>query len=69
MERATIYHYLRQIMMLPYLPANHIERAFEELYQRANTDQLRSLVIYMERQWMNPPIFDIPSPPGPCLVS
>jgi len=61
MQRATVYHYIRQIMMLPFLPATHIEPAFEELAPRANTEQLRSLVNYMDRQWMNHPIFNISS--------
>ncbi|XP_055957061.1 uncharacterized protein LOC126830041 [Patella vulgata] len=45
-ERQTIYNYVRSLMALPFLPANHMRAAFDKLCLMANTDPLRELVSY-----------------------
>ena len=60
-QRNSIYNYIRQLLALPFLPQNHIPPTFQQLYERANTDQLQRLVAYIDRQWMNHAIFDVPS--------
>ena len=60
-QRNSIYNYIRQLLALPFLPQNHIPPTFQQLYERANTDQLQRLVAYIDRQRMNHAIFDVPS--------
>ena len=60
-QRSSIYNYIRQILALPFLPQNHIQPTFQHLHQRANTEQLRRLVSYIDRQWMQHAIFDVQS--------
>ncbi|XP_048727495.2 uncharacterized protein LOC125645738 [Ostrea edulis] len=44
-------------MALPFLPHQDIGPAFQTLTGRASTEELRSLVGYMDRQWMKNPLF------------
>ena len=60
-ERQGAYTYTRQLMALPFLPANHIRETFDALKTRANTDPLMRLVDYIDRQWMSNGVFDVPS--------
>ncbi|KAH3890417.1 uncharacterized protein LOC127867235 [Dreissena polymorpha] len=41
------------MMALQFLPAPHIPRAFETLFERATTDATRRLVDYISRQWVH----------------
>lgn len=60
-QRSSVCNYIRQLLALPFLPAAHVEQTFRHLQTRANTDPLRRLVAYVDRQWMRHSIFDIPS--------
>ena len=53
--------YIKQLMVLPFLPARHIQQIFDYLKTKANTEQLQRLVDYIDRQWFHHPVFDVPS--------
>ena len=62
-ERGDKYLYLRKVMALPFLPADHIEDAFENLMEQAEelgNDQVLSFMAYVKRTWIDsqvwPPI-------------
>ncbi|KAK3087679.1 hypothetical protein FSP39_009092 [Pinctada imbricata] len=50
-ENDSLHRYLRQLMSLPFLPAAQIRETFTNLQTMANTDNLRAVVNYMDRQW------------------
>lgn len=60
-QRRGMYDYIRQLMALPFLPAQHIRQAFDHLKTKANTEQLQRLVNYMDRQWFQHAVFDVAS--------
>ena len=60
-ENDAMHRYLRQLMALPFLPAAQIQETFDNLRTRANTDSLRSLVSYMDRQWFRNSVIPIES--------
>ena len=60
-KRDSVYSYIRQLLALPFLPPNHVQPTFRNLEQRANSEPLRRLVTYIDRQWMTHAIVDIQS--------
>lgn len=60
-QRSGFFKFIRQLLALPFLPAAHIQPTFEVLSRRANTPSLQQLIDYMDRQWMQNPIFDTAS--------
>ncbi|XP_078320426.1 uncharacterized protein LOC144621355 [Crassostrea virginica] len=57
LRREATHRYLKQIMALPFLPAQDIPAAFQQLRDRVITDSLQSLVVYLERQWIQHQMF------------
>ena len=57
-KRDSVYNYIRQLLALPFLPPNDVQPTFHNLEQRANSEPLRCLITYIDRQWMNHAIFD-----------
>ncbi|KAK3102116.1 hypothetical protein FSP39_008907 [Pinctada imbricata] len=51
------HSFTRQLMALPFLPATHIQPAFDQLKTRTDTTPLNALVDYIDRQWITNPIF------------
>ena len=47
----AVHNYIRMLFALPYLPADHIIRSFDEIAAGAN-DQLLPLVDYVRSTWM-----------------
>lgn len=60
-EHQSLYHYVRQLLALPFLPANQIRETFDLLKERSNSQALDTLTGYIERQWMSDPVFEIAS--------
>lgn len=58
-EQQAVHSYIRQLLSLPFLPAQHIPDTFHHLRGRANTPQLRDLVDYMDRQWFRHRVFRV----------
>ena len=59
-SRTGAYHYMRKLMALPFLPAEHIQQTFEDLRQQAaNNERLRELTDYMQTTWMESSIWSI----------
>jgi hypothetical protein len=56
-----VHNYIRNLLALPFLPSSQIRRSFDELKTRANSEKLQELLQYMERQWLNNVVFDVPS--------
>ena len=47
---------MRKVMALPFLPADHIEEAFDNLMEQAEqlgNDQLLSFMVYVKRTWID----------------
>ncbi|XP_045173609.2 uncharacterized protein LOC123535128 [Mercenaria mercenaria] len=59
MERGSIWNYVRQLLVLPFLPVNHIKPEFDQLAARANTDALRQLVDYIRSTWIESTVFTV----------
>ena len=57
MRREATHRYLKQLMALPFLPPQDIPAAFQQLRDRVNTGLLQSLVVYIERQWLEHRMF------------
>ena len=53
----AVYRYIRKIMALPFLPYLEILPMFVRLEAQAQTEQLRSLVEYVRRQWIESQVF------------
>ena len=53
----AVYRYIRKIMALPFLPYREILPMFVRLEAQAQTEQLRSLVEYVRRQWIESRVF------------
>ena len=53
----AVYRYIRKIMALPFLPHREILPMFVRLEAQAQTEQLRSLVEYVRRQWVESTVF------------
>ncbi|KAK3108659.1 hypothetical protein FSP39_012750 [Pinctada imbricata] len=52
-QRKTTYHSIRQLLSLPYLPADHIVPAFNSLKMSATTQPLKDLMTYLENTWLS----------------
>lgn len=50
--------YVKRLMALPFLPAEHIEDAFSELERKLQTTRLSSLTTYMRRTWIEHELWD-----------
>ena len=50
-----------QVLALPFLPAEHVEAAFNALVRQARTFQLVDLMDYIQRTWMTSRVWDINS--------
>ena len=53
----AVYRYIRKIMALPFLPHREILPMSVHLKAQAQTEQLRSLVEYVRRQWIESQVF------------
>ncbi|KAH3739786.1 uncharacterized protein LOC127851635 [Dreissena polymorpha] len=52
---------MRKLLVLPFLPHNHIENVLRQLAARANTEPLRNLVEYIDTQWIRSNVFPVQS--------
>lgn len=59
MERKSIWEYIKKLLVLPFLPANHIRPVFESLAAKANTNKLHQLVNYIRSTWIESTTFPI----------
>ena len=57
MRREATHSYLKQLMTLQFVPAQDIPATFQQLRGRANTASLQSLVVCLERQWLQHRMF------------
>jgi hypothetical protein len=46
-RKDDVYQYLRQVMALPFLPAEHIPSLFDALDERANNEHLDAVMVYI----------------------
>ena len=53
----AVYCYIRKIMALPFLPRREILPMFVRLEAQAQTEQLKSLIQYVRRQWIESQVF------------
>ncbi|XP_069109010.1 uncharacterized protein [Argopecten irradians] len=51
-RREGVHQFVKQLLALPFLPAEQIEPAFRMMSARANTPELRDLTAYIDHQWM-----------------
>ena len=58
-EQQGVHTYIRQLLALPFLPAQYIKDTFIHLKARANSPQLQDLVDYMDRQWFRNQVFKV----------
>ena len=65
---STAYHkggsvsrFVRRILSLPFLPAEHIEPSFKALREKATDTTLQSLMNYVGDTWLNSSVWDLNS--------
>uniref|UniRef100_A0A8W8MYX2 MULE transposase domain-containing protein n=1 Tax=Magallana gigas TaxID=29159 RepID=A0A8W8MYX2_MAGGI len=58
-DQQAVHNYIRQLLSLPFLPAQQIPETFHHLRGRATTPQLRDLVDYIDRQWFRHRVFRV----------
>ena len=58
-EQQGVHKYIRQLLALPFMPAQHIRVTFLHLKARANSPQLQDLVDNMGRQWFRNQLFKV----------
>ena len=51
MERGSLYRFIRKLLCLPFLPAEHTEPTFETLVDLAPDHHLNRLTDYVRRTW------------------
>lgn len=56
-EQQTIHNFIRQLLALPFLPVAHIRPAFQAMEAKTMPDELRTLMEYVERQWLKNSVF------------
>ncbi|XP_053398907.1 uncharacterized protein LOC128556928 [Mercenaria mercenaria] len=61
MERKSVWDWIRKLLVLPFLPSNHIATMFNSLAARATNDQQKELVHYIRQQWIESELFPIES--------
>lgn len=58
-DQQAVHNYIRQLLSLPFLPAQQIPETFHHLRGRATTPQLRDLMDYIDRQWFRHRVFRV----------
>eukprot|EP00058_Branchiostoma_floridae_P023891 XP_002609381.1 hypothetical protein BRAFLDRAFT_86472 [Branchiostoma floridae] len=58
-EKAGAYDFMRRLMVLHFLPAEHIRGAFDQMRQQTDHPLLVQLMQYMEREWMNNSVWTV----------
>ena len=61
MQQGAVYRYVRKLMALPFLPAEHISPAFELLKEQATTEKLKELVDYIDNTWIKSTVWPMES--------
>lgn len=57
LQDAQTFKYIRRLMALPLLPAEHIQPVFSKLEKKAETDALKELVGYLSTTWIESTIW------------
>ena len=60
-QRDSYHRYMKKLMALPYLPAEHTEPAFHKLAEKATTEKLQELCDYIETTWLHSSIWPVES--------
>ena len=55
------HKFIRKLLSLPYLPAEHINAVFTALQRKATTPPLQQLTNYISTTWINSSVWPIPS--------
>lgn len=61
MEKRDVWEYIRKLLVLPFLPQNHVRPLFRQLAARADSEPLRQLTGYIENTWIESTTFPIHS--------
>ncbi|XP_060604396.1 uncharacterized protein LOC132757205 [Ruditapes philippinarum] len=57
--KQAIHWYIKRLLALPFLPAEHIEIAFNKLKTLASTTELKELIEYIENQWLGNSVWSV----------
>jgi len=52
-QKKAVHIYIRKVLSLPFLPADHIWPAFQQLSAVATSEKLQQLMSYLEETWLN----------------
>lgn len=58
-EKKGVHVFIKKLLALPYLPADHITPAFQHLLQSANSNQLQQLMTYLFNTWLHNAVWSI----------
>jgi hypothetical protein len=58
-SRDDVYKFLRQVFVLPFLPADHMPVAFNTLKEKATTQQLQSVTNYIQGTWFDSTVWPV----------
>ena len=56
-QQDAVHRFCRRIMSLPFLPPDDISATFTGLQSRATSDVLKQLLQYVDKQWINHPVW------------
>lgn len=60
-HRTGLHNFVRQLLALNFLPANHIPQAFESLWQQATTEKKQKPLEYIFTQWISSKVLPMES--------
>ena len=58
-QKKAVHIYIRKVLSLPFLPADHIGPAFQQLSPIATSEKLQQLMSYLKETWVNNTVWNV----------
>ncbi|CAG2237877.1 unnamed protein product [Mytilus edulis] len=60
-QKDTVYKFVKNLMALPFLPAEHIPTTFEDIATKAKSARTKELAAYVKNTWLSSTVWLVPS--------
>ncbi|XP_063420079.1 uncharacterized protein LOC134705246 [Mytilus trossulus] len=60
-QKDTVYKFVKNLMALPFLPAEHIPSTFEDIATKAKSARTKELAEYVKNTWLSSTVWLVPS--------
>ncbi|XP_052062392.1 uncharacterized protein LOC127702292 [Mytilus californianus] len=60
-QKDSVYKFVRKLMALPFLPAEHIPTTFEDIAIKAKSARTKELATYVKNTWLSSTVWLVPS--------